>query len=71
MQLCIYNQIWNLETLYFEKKEHLSSSDLKAGRALKAAGHGREAKTQLEQEEEKEKQGLYKPAKQLIIGSYY
>lgn len=36
MELCIDNQIWNLETLYFEKKkkkkEHLPNSDLKAGR---------------------------------------
>lgn len=57
------------------KREHLSNFDLKAGRKsvrLKAAGHGRAAKTQpLEQDGEKGKQGLCKPAKQLIIGSYY
>lgn len=77
MQLCIYNQIWNLETLHFEEKKpkNLPYADLLAGgksEPLKATGHVRVSKTQLlGQDGEKEKQGLCRPAKQLIIGSYY
>lgn len=58
-----------------KKTKGLTYADLQAGgksELLKAAGHGRVAKTQLlEQDGEKEKQGLRGPAKQLIIGSYY
>lgn len=66
-----------LETLSCEKKEnkHLPATELQTGRMsvhLKAAGHGWAAKTQLqEQEGERGRQGLSRPAKQLIIGSYY
>lgn len=77
MQVCIYlikSGIWKRLNLK-KKTEVLTYADLQAGRKselLKAAGHGQVAKTQLlEQEREKEKQGLRRPAKQLIIGSYY
>lgn len=78
MQVCIYlikSGIWKCLNLKKIKTEGLTYADLQAGgksELLKAAGHGRVAKTQLlEQDGEKEKQGLRRPAKQLIIGSYY